>query len=449
MASFAARTPPSRASAPAAAAERCAWAGSSPSAAERGVPDRPGHLLDRGQQVRQPVLDPLELPDRPAELDAGSRVLGRRLERPAGTADELGRRDDDRHVVDVGGRHAVEHPLRRDRHAVELDLGGPARRVEARPPDDGHPGRRLAVGAAQLDRAPPHRPSDQRLSIRRPSLWRTGHGHRDDGDGRQADAEDRGKRAGHRQDTARADVGGGERRRRPSEGDARRRRPVEHAGQERLLHVAAAPGEQRGGEGGRYERPGGDHPAELLGDDRQLEDAEPLTAELLGDVDADPPLLGQVGPDRRQDVVVDVEQGPRDVARAVPIGPPPERPPQLLVLLAHPDRHGPLPPRPADRARPGPDDRQRRLLLRLLLPLLQTRTCSRTCPAGGRAGGGPVAGRRPVRRGPVRRGPARAAGQTRWMTLYVLVTTGSPVAWSVQSVRTTTNVIVRPFDAFW
>ena len=33
MASFAARTPPSRASAPAAAAERCAWAGSSPSAA--------------------------------------------------------------------------------------------------------------------------------------------------------------------------------------------------------------------------------------------------------------------------------------------------------------------------------------------------------------------------------------------------------------------------------
>ena len=59
---------------------------------DRGRVPGGGHpLLHRDQHVGQPVLDPLELADRPAELLSGAGVLGRRVEAPAGPPDRLGR----------------------------------------------------------------------------------------------------------------------------------------------------------------------------------------------------------------------------------------------------------------------------------------------------------------------------------------------------------------------
>ena len=51
-----------------------------------GVPGGGHTLLDGDQHVGQPVLDPLELADRPAELLAGPGVFGGRVEAPAGAA---------------------------------------------------------------------------------------------------------------------------------------------------------------------------------------------------------------------------------------------------------------------------------------------------------------------------------------------------------------------------
>ena len=94
------------------------------------VPDRGARELGAGEHVGAAVLDALELADRPAELHAHLRVLGRGLDAPLRDADRFGGEEHGRELAD---------PLRRDRRdgasapgaAVDLEpraLGGSGRR---------------------------------------------------------------------------------------------------------------------------------------------------------------------------------------------------------------------------------------------------------------------------------------------------------------------------------
>ena len=82
------------------------------------------------QHVGHPVLDPLELADRPAELLAGAGVLGGRVDAPPGTADGFGRQDDERQVPH-GARGHVEDPLRPPPGPAERPRRHRSGRVEA------------------------------------------------------------------------------------------------------------------------------------------------------------------------------------------------------------------------------------------------------------------------------------------------------------------------------
>ena len=118
------------------------------------VPGRGHPLLDGDEHVGQSVLHRLELADRPPELVAGARMLGCRIEAPAGTADGLGRCDHQCQVADPAGRcagqdplgwhpGALQHPGRRRPGGIEaghgLDRGSVA-------PFEQHPLHRVAHG---------------------------------------------------------------------------------------------------------------------------------------------------------------------------------------------------------------------------------------------------------------------------------------------------------------
>ena len=109
----------------------------------------------------------------------------------------------------------------------------------------------------------------------------------------------------------------------------------------------------RGRHGGQ-ERARAPATAGLLQDHGQLEETEALAAELLGQVDAQPPLGGQLLPHRLQLFGLGVEQGPGHARRAVGVEPPPDGLPLRLVLVGDCDRHrAPLlvSPRPRRRLR--------------------------------------------------------------------------------------------------
>ena len=296
---------------------------------QRGVPGGRRHLLDQGQQVGQLVLDPLELSDGPAELDPGAGVLGRRLQAPSGAARQLGRPQDQRQVAHLAGGHTLEDASGHHRHLVQPDLGGPPGEVEAGAGHHRHPRSGTPVGRHQIDRGPGRR-----------ALLAGSDGHRDQQHRRQAGAEDGRERAGHQQGSVGRTTAAHRLCARWAEGHAGRRRTVQQAGEQRLgLDTVGTPGHQGRRQDSRQKRSRGRGPSQLLTDHGQFEDAEPLPAETLGHVDAQPALLGQVRPDRRQDVVGAIEQGPGHLARAVPLDPAPYGPAQFLVLLAHPDGH--------------------------------------------------------------------------------------------------------------
>ena len=81
----------------------------------RGVPDRRGGLLGRGQHPGAAVLDRLELADRPAELLADLRVVGGGVHRPGGDPARLGAEQGRGEAAHRGPGEAGEHPLRRAR----------------------------------------------------------------------------------------------------------------------------------------------------------------------------------------------------------------------------------------------------------------------------------------------------------------------------------------------
>ena len=96
-----------------------------------GVPGHRGHLVHPHGHVGGPVLDRLELADRPAELDPDLGVLGGRLEAPPGPAGVLGGHQRDHDVADPAGGQPRQLPPRRDHDGVHLDLADPPGGVDA------------------------------------------------------------------------------------------------------------------------------------------------------------------------------------------------------------------------------------------------------------------------------------------------------------------------------
>ena len=85
--------------------------------------------------------------------------------------------------------------------------------------------------------------------------------------------------------------------------------------------------------------PGAAAPPQLLEDHGQLDQPRSLSAQILGDVDAQPPSFGQLRPERWQLVLVAVEGGPGDFGRATGLDPSPQRQTEVLVLISDSDRH--------------------------------------------------------------------------------------------------------------
>ena len=177
-----------------------------------GVPGGGHGLLHGDQHVGQPVLDPLELADRPAELLAGAGVLGRRVHAPSGPADRLGRQDDEGEVPHGAGR-GVEHPLPGHGRPVQGPRRGRPGQVEAgqlasprrRRPARGRPSgsrRRPVTGASTWETtAPCTRGRSTPVTTSEPSGPGTP-GQTGVGDGRAV-----GRRRGHGQRGGQAAVG--------------------------------------------------------------------------------------------------------------------------------------------------------------------------------------------------------------------------------------------------
>ena len=99
----------------------------------RGVPRHRGALLHGHQHVGQRVLDRLELPDGPAELDAHLGVVRRRAQAPAGDAGALGRRQHQGQVTHLHVGHRDELiDGQHERVAGDLELPEGAGAVEGR-----------------------------------------------------------------------------------------------------------------------------------------------------------------------------------------------------------------------------------------------------------------------------------------------------------------------------
>ena len=117
------------------------------------VPGHRGHLLDPDGHVGQPVLDRLELPDGPTELDPDLGVFGGRLEAPAGAAGMFGGHQGDHHLVDPPGGQRRQLAVRAHPDLVDLDHADPAGGVEAGQRGGPHPARR----SGHVEEAPDHR----------------------------------------------------------------------------------------------------------------------------------------------------------------------------------------------------------------------------------------------------------------------------------------------------
>ena len=244
------------------------------------VPGHGGHLLDPDGHVGQPVLDRLELPDGPTELDPDLGVFGGRLEAPAGAAGMLGGHQGDHHLVDPPGGQRRQLALHPHPDLVDLDHADPAGGVEAGQRGGPHPARR----SGHVEEAPDHRtvgPAGRgQHDRRRRRAEQRPEGPRDDELVRRALIDH--LEAGLRPE----DEGGG-------------RAPVDQPGQDHLgLGRCRHLGHQRRRGHGGQQRPGDQRPPGLLEEDGKLEEPESLAAELLGQVDPEPALGGHLLPHR-------------------------------------------------------------------------------------------------------------------------------------------------------
>ena len=284
----------------------------------RRVPHRRARELGARQHVGAAVLHALELPDRPAELHAHLRVLGRRVDAPLRDADRLGRRE---HRGQVAHTRRVERgqlTVRRDLDTVDDHFGESPGGVHARQlahraaggvectPDD-------ATGAA--DRRDEHR--------------------------REVCAQHRPQRAAHAQAVGRRL--GDETVRLLAEGDGGDGLARRDAREQRLRHGLVAAALERGRrEHGRQEGPGCQDAGELFDDDDQLGHAVTRSPVRLGNVQPEPTLRRELGPERRQRLAGRVEERARHRGRAVTLDPARDRTAQRVVFLGDPDRHSSL-----------------------------------------------------------------------------------------------------------
>ena len=138
--------------------------------------------------------------------------------------------------------------------------------------------------------------------------------------------------------------GGGER----SGPDAHRPHPLarDQVGHHRAERVAAEPVQGGGRQARGHERARQKGPAQLFDHHHRLGQPEPLAAGGLADHQADPPLRGQVAPERGHHLGVGVDPGPGDGRRAVPVDPATDRVAQRQVLVgegdARPRIHPPI-----------------------------------------------------------------------------------------------------------
>ena len=271
--------------------------------------------LDPGQHVGALVLHALELADRAAELDPDLGVLGGGRHTPLGDAERLGGDEHRGPVADLVGVEVLELAVGGDDLVDEVDLRDAAGRVDAR--QLAHRRRAEVEGAPPVAVPDPHR------------------GHQEVGPGR---AEDGAHGAADPQP-----FGGllaGERPVGPPV-DGADPLPVGQTGQQ---GGGAGPGgaelDQRAGQGGGEERPGGEDRAELLVDDDELGETEAGAAVLLGQVQPEPALRGELGPERWCTLGVGVEERPGDGGRHVAFAPAARRVVEREVVFGDPDRHG-------------------------------------------------------------------------------------------------------------
>ncbi len=300
-----------------------------PDGGPRRVPGcRPG-LLEGAQHVGAPVLHPLELTDRSAELLAHERVLGRGGDAPRRHADALGGQEHGGQTPDARGAGRARH---------EAVGGRPRAGRPGRWPPGGS-GR--ATGPARRRRRRRRRPPTRRW-VRRPRRERSGR--------TSTSATPPDRTASHAPSTTSPPPGAGvagtgagptatvPTRRPEASSPTSGRRPAppnrSSATAARLLGT--------NGPGASTRPSSSDH------DDR-LGQPVPLAARGLVDGQADPSLPRQVAPERGEDVLVGVEPGPDDRRRAVPGGPSAHRVTQGEVLVAEADArpgiHRPIMPK--------------------------------------------------------------------------------------------------------
>ncbi len=247
-------------------------------------------------------------------------VLGGGLDAPLGDADELGGRER-RGQREHGRRlYPVELSIRADDRAVADDLRDAPGRVDARQLRARHP------RAGEVDGEPRRR---------RPGARRR-HQHV----GERA-AQDRSDRAPH-DEAVLAGVG-----LEPAAGTtahcgdelARRQRGQEHLVRGLVRRLRDHGGRERR----REDRTRRERVPELLEHDAQLGRAVAGAAEGLVDVEPEPPLRREVGPELGALFALGVEQCARHRGRAVTLEPAAHRLVQRDVVLGDPDRHdGPL-----------------------------------------------------------------------------------------------------------
>jgi hypothetical protein len=227
-----------------------------------GVPHRSGCTLGTGEHLGTLVLDRLELPDGPAELLTDLGVSRRGLGGPACDADGLGRQEGGRDGLRGVDAQVAQHAVLADLDSVCPDMGDRPQRV--------HACDLLDVELVGVERHPHgadvgrHRQYEQR---------------------RLCGPKHRTCLAPDHQHVALP--GGRHRRLQRVRGDHRARRQVTE--QRRVWIVG---GDQGAGDRRRDERPWHGTEAELGQDHRQLQDAEPLSANGFRQVDTLQSLIG-------------------------------------------------------------------------------------------------------------------------------------------------------------
>ncbi len=209
--------------------------------------------------------------------------------------------------------------VRAEHQPVDRHLPDPAGRVEARQRGHGE----LVAGLGEVEQAPDLAP------VLRPDR------HQEGGGDHRGEHRPQGPR--HHQGAGRVPVrleGAG------AEVDTRGGGSFGEWSHRPARRLALQPlGRSGRGEHGGQEGSGEQRVAGLLEEDRELEETEPLTAELLGEMDARPPLLGQLLPHRLELLGLGVEQRTRHARRAVRREPPGGDAALFLVLFGQGDRH--------------------------------------------------------------------------------------------------------------